>query len=56
MVVKDAYIKGDSFWFHTVIASSHTQITEKAMAPHSSILAWKVPWTEEPGRLLSVGS
>ena len=28
---------------------------EKAMAPHSSILAWKIPWTEEPGRLLSVG-
>ena len=26
------------------------------MAPHSSILAWKIPWTEEPGRLQSVGS
>ena len=25
--------------------------TEKAMAPHSSTLAWKIPWTEEPGRL-----
>ena len=24
------------------------------MAPHSSILAWKIPWTEEPGRLQSV--
>ena len=24
---------------------------EKAMAPHSSILAWRIPWTEEPGRL-----
>ena len=24
---------------------------EKAMAPHSSTLAWKIPWTEEPGRL-----
>ena len=23
---------------------------EKAMAPHSSTLAWKIPWTEEPGR------
>ena len=30
--------------------------SEKAMAPHSSILAWKIPWTEEPGRLQSVGS
>ena len=29
---------------------------EKAMAPHSSALAWKIPWTEEPGRLLSMGS
>ena len=28
---------------------------EKAMAPHSSILAWKIPWTEEPGRLESMG-
>ena len=26
------------------------------MAPHSSILAWKIPWTEEPGRLQSMGS
>ena len=29
---------------------------EKAMATHSSTLAWKVPWTEEPGRLQSMGS
>ena len=28
---------------------------EKAMAPHSSTLAWKLPWTEEPGRLQSMG-
>ena len=28
---------------------------EKAMAPHSSTLAWKIPWTEEPGRLQSMG-
>ena len=26
------------------------------MAPHSSTLAWKIPWTEEPGRLQSIGS
>ena len=31
-------------------------LTEKAMAPHSSTLAWKIPWTEEPGRLQSMGS
>ena len=29
---------------------------EKEMAPHSSILAWKIPWTEEPGGLQSIGS
>ena len=29
---------------------------EKAMAPHSNTLAWKIPWTEDPGRLQSVGS
>ena len=29
---------------------------EKAMAPHSSVLAWRIPWTEKPGRLQSMGS
>ena len=29
---------------------------EKAMEPHSSTLAWKIPWLEEPGRLWSMGS
>ena len=28
---------------------------EKEMATHSSILAWRIPWTEEPGRLKSMG-
>ena len=31
-------------------------ILEKAMATHSSTLAWKTPWTEEPGGLQSMGS
>ena len=31
-------------------------LTEKAMAPHCTTLAWKIPWTEEPGRLQSMGS
>ena len=30
--------------------------TEKAMEPHSSTLAWKIPWMEEPDRLQSMGS
>ena len=29
---------------------------EEEMATHSSILAWRIPWTEEPGRLQSMGS
>ena len=29
---------------------------EEGMATHSSILAWSIPWTEEPGRLQSIGS
>ena len=32
------------------------KLQEKAMAPHSSTLAWKIPWTEEPGRRQSMGS
>ena len=31
------------------------QKLEKAMAPHSSTLAWKIPWAEEPGGLQSMG-
>ena len=38
-----------------LIRSLHAHM-EKAMAPHSSTLAWKIPWTEEPGRLQSMGS
>ena len=36
--------------------SARPTSSEKAMAPHSSILAWKIPWMEEPGRLQSMGS
>ena len=32
------------------------KVERKAMAPHSSTLAWKISWTEEPGRLQSMGS
>ena len=33
-----------------------SRLSEKAMATHSSTLAWKIPWTEEPGRLQFMGS
>ena len=39
-------------YFYSILVKE----TEKAMAPHSSTLAWKILWTEEPGRLQSVGS
>ena len=42
-------------WFHLGLTSL-ISLREKAMAPHSSTLAWKIPWTEEPGRLQSMGS
>ena len=39
-----------------LIGWRYAGILEKAVAPHSSTLAWKIPWMEEPGRLQSVGS
>ena len=43
---------------HTFICfiCSKGYVEEKAMAPHSSILAWRIPWAEEAGRLQSMGS
>ena len=34
----------------------YKDVMEKEMATHSSILAWRIPWTEKPGRLQSMGS
>ena len=39
---------------HLKLSGTHPYILEKAMAPHSSTLAWKIPWTEEPCRLQSM--
>ena len=36
-------------------AALPSRLVEKVMAPYSSTLAWKIPWTEEPGRLQSMG-
>ena len=49
---------------HAVQETQETQVwslgreepLEEKMATHSNILAWKIPWTEEPGRLQSMGS
>ena len=42
----------DNFTFN----NTHWEPRETAMAPHSSALAWTIPWMEEPGRLQSMGS
>ena len=52
MAVQDSNI----LWLSWFFWGRPTQTTEKAMAPHSSTLAWKIPWAEEPGRLQSMGS
>ena len=39
-----------------VQALDQEDLLEKEMATHSSILAWEIPWTDEPGGLQSVGS
>ena len=42
--------------FLVIFSINCIQWSEKVMAPYSSTLAWKIPWTEEPGRLQSIGS
>ena len=42
-------------WLHMSFMQTSAALVEKAMAPHSSTLAWKIPWMEEPGRLQSMG-
>jgi len=43
-------------WEAQVLSLSQENPLVKGMATHSSILAWRIPWTEEPGRLQSMGS
>ena len=42
--------------YHIFFGVDIDTLLEKAMAPHSSTLAWTIPWMEEPGRLQSIGS
>ena len=53
----DYYIAliNDNIVFKGQITEQYIKNMEKAMATHSSILAWKIPWTEEPGGLQSMG-
>ena len=45
-----------SMWEAQVQSLCWEDLLEKEMTTHSSILAWKIPWTEDPGRLQSMGS
>ena len=45
-----------TMWQTQVQSPGREDLLEKEMATHSNILAWKIPWTEEPGRLQSMGS
>ena len=45
-----------AMWETGVQSMGWEDLLEKAMATHSSIPAWKIPWTEEPGRLQSTAS
>ena len=45
-----------AMWETQVRSLGQEDPLEKEMATHSSTLAWKIPWTEEPGRLQSTGS
>ena len=45
-----------TMWETWVQSLGQEDLLEKEMATHSSILAWKIPWTEKPGRLQSMGS
>ena len=45
-----------TMWETQVQSLGQEDLLEKEMATHSSILAWKIPWMEKPGRLQSMGS
>ena len=45
-----------TMWETQLQSLGQEDLLEKEMATHSSILAWKIPWMEEPGRLQFVGS
>ena len=53
-ILRRLIVWGRLNWWKNNIGLVHK--TEKAVAPHSSTLAWEIPWTEEPGGLQSMGS
>ena len=61
-VFHNCVIQADRDYYEEICGTDYrswgliVQSTERAMASHSSTLAWKIPWMEEPGRLQSMGS
>ena len=49
-------VRGERLSSICELTDTYIHVLEKATAPHSSTLTWKIPWTEEPGRLQSMGS
>ena len=45
-----------AMWMTQVLSLGQEDPLEKGMTTHSSVLAWRIPWTEEPGGLLSMRS
>ena len=60
MNIKNKFKTMILYLLHMIFNSNQLETTPvmvgEGMAPHSSTLAWKIPWTEEPGRLQSMGS
>ena len=56
LVVKNPPVNAEDVRDMGVQSLGQEDPLEKEMAAHSSILAWRIPWTEEPGRLQSIGS
>ena len=54
--MKGSWIISNRFAASIQISLGQEDPLEKGMAIHSSILAWKIPWTEDPGGLQSIGS
>ena len=49
-------LMGNKMWGEKEIKPDPGLVNEEGMATHSSTLVWRIPWTEEPGRLWSIGS
>ena len=56
MKLKDAYSLEEKLWPTDLTFTFHFHALEKEMATHSTVLAWRIPGTAEPGRLPSVES